>query len=295
MDSINVKWTVPILVLTIGFGAAPGAAETVVADFEDLSLDANSSWNGVDTDGVPGTGTDSTFFSAGLGFNNYRDEEWDYWDGWAYSNTADMTTPGYLNYSAYVSPDPGPGKAGFGGSSNYAVAYNSFRGLATVEIPAGQEIDGAWITNTTYAYLAIKDGNDGVPPDFGGPLVRQFTTGDWFKLEIFGVDEAGQDVGSVPFFLASYSGYIEGISDPDNFIVTDWTYVDLSSLRGARSLEFALSSTDNDPNPDIGMNTPAYFAIDNVTTTPEPSAVVMIVSAALCAGLWRRRRRGIGK
>ena len=297
MNSCSIKWTVPIFVLTIGFGAGPGAAETVVADFENLPLAPNSYFNGVDNDGAPGTGTVNTFLSGGLEFNNYYDKEWDYWDGWSYSNMADMTSVGYLNqWSAYVSPDPGPGKAGYGASRNYALAYNSYRGLATIGIPAGREIAGAWITNTTYAYRAIKDGDDGVPPEFNGPLVTRFTTDDWFKLKIFGVDEAGKEVGSLEFLLADYSGFVEGVSDPDDFIVTDWTYVDLSSLRGARSLEFELSSTDNHPNPAYGMNTPALFAVDNVTTVPEPSTIAMILAAAL-SGLswWRRRRKTIEK
>jgi hypothetical protein len=290
MRPITMKWTVPILVLTIGLVSRPAVAEAGVADFENLALAPNGYFNGVDDDGVAGTGTVSTFSSGGLEFNNYRDKEWLYWDGWAYCNVADMTTPGYLNYSAYVSPDPGPGEAGFGGSSNYALAYNFARGIATIKIPPGREIAGAWITNATYAYLAIRDGNDGVPPEQGGPYVRPFTTGDWFKLEIFGVDEAGRDVGSKEFSLASYSGFIEGLSDPDQFIVTDWTYVDLSSLRGARSLEFALSSTDN--HPEHGMNTPAFFAMDNVTTVAEPSAIVLFASAAFCGVFrWRRRSR----
>jgi len=290
MRPIKMKWVGPIVVLTIGFGGGPRLAEAEVADFEDLPLPANSYFNGVDHDDNPGSGTVSTFFSGGLEFNNYRDKEWFYWDGWAYSNMADMTTPGYLNqFSAYVSPHPGLGKAGFGGSSNYAVAYNSSRGLATIGIPAGQEIAGAWITNTTYAYYAIRDGNDGVPPEFGGPLVTQFATGDWFKLEIFGVGQSGQDVGRVEFYLADYSGFVEGLSDPDDFIVTNWRYVDLSSLRGARSLEFALSSTDN--HPEYGMNTPALFAVDSVTTVPEPSAVALTASGGLGLLLWCRRRR----
>ena len=290
MKSVTIYWSMPALVLAIVLIGLPAAAEG--ADFEDLVLAPNGHFVGIDNDSAAGSGTASTFTSGGLTFSHYWDEQWNYWDGWAYSNIADMTTAGYLNqHSAYVAPDPGPGKVGVGGSPNYAVAYNSARGIATIEIPPEQEITGAWITNTTYAYLAIKDGNDGVPPEWGGPYVRPFTTDDWFKLEIFGVDATGQDVGAVEFLLADYTGFVEGTSDPDDFIVTDWSYVDLSNLQGSRRLEFALSSSDTDPDPDIGMNTPAFFAVDNVTTVPEPATIAMIVSAALCGMLWWWRRR----
>ena len=56
--------------------------------------------------------------------------------------------------------------------------------------------------------------------------------------------------GTVDFYLAK-----------DGKILKDWTYCDLSSLGEVTKLTFALSSTDNG---DYGMNTPAYFCIDEL-------------------------------
>jgi Domain of unknown function (DUF4465)/PEP-CTERM motif len=59
---------------------------------------------------------------------------------------------------------------------------------------------------------------------------------------------------------------------------------------GSESLAFTLTSTDNGP---FGMNTPAYFAVDNHVSlaVPEPSSVVLFVIGVGSAGLWSLRRR----
>ena len=59
----------------------------------------------------------------------------------------------------------------------------------------------------------------------------------------------------VDFYLANFLG-------SNSYIINTWQTLDLSSLAGAESLQFGLSSADNDPT--YGMNTPAYFAIDNL-------------------------------
>ncbi|HKK78414.1 MAG TPA: DUF4465 domain-containing protein, partial [Phaeodactylibacter sp.] len=56
-------------------------------------------------------------------------------------------------------------------------------------------------------------------------------------------------------------------------IVEDWTYLELSSLGNADSLLFTLSSTDNGQ---FGMNTPAYFCIDNITTADMVSSTAVL-------------------
>jgi len=52
-----------------------------------------------------------------------------------------------------------------------------------------------------------------------------------------------------------------------DYIVDEWTFIDVSSLGGGSSipktqLVFTLSSTDNGQ---FGMNTPAYFCLDDIT------------------------------
>ncbi|HKL40270.1 MAG TPA: DUF4465 domain-containing protein, partial [Cryomorphaceae bacterium] len=64
----------------------------------------------------------------------------------------------------------------------------------------------------------------------------------------------------VEFYLADYT-----FSDnSQDYIVDEWTYVDLTSLGDADSLSFTLTSSDVG---EFGMNTPAYFCIDDLITT----------------------------
>ena len=108
-------------------------------------------------------------------------------------------------------------------------------------------------------------------PDPSAPLVfaRAFHQGDYFRLDILGYSGAngtGTQVGDVPFYLADYRG-------SSLQLVSNWTTVSLSPLAGATSLAFSLTSTDVGQ---FGMNTPAFFAVDNLiaqtTAVPEPSS-----------------------
>ncbi|HMO36139.1 MAG TPA: DUF4465 domain-containing protein, partial [Gemmatales bacterium] len=66
--------------------------------------------------------------------------------------------------------------------------------------------------------------------------------------------------------------------------------VDLSGLgAGTSALTFELTSSDVGP---FGMNTPAYFAMDNlVVAVPEPGTMALVGSAALGLIGWYGRRR----
>ena len=102
----------------------PASADTVV-DFEDLTLAAESFYNGSDAAGG--------FISQGAFFNNSYDPQFAFWLGWSYSNQTDVTTSGFLNqYSAYNLPN-----GGGDGSANYGVAFNSQLGDAYVRLPDG--------------------------------------------------------------------------------------------------------------------------------------------------------------
>ena len=64
---------------------------------------------------------------------------------------------------------------------------------------------------------------------------------------------------SINVYLADYQ-----FSDNSlDYIIKDWTWVDLTSLGASDSLSFSLSSSDNGM---FGMNTPAYFCLDNFST-----------------------------
>jgi len=217
---------------------------TVLVDFEDLTLATESYWAGDATGVHPFTSGDATFW-------NYYDDEWGpYWEGFAYSNTTDITTPGFTNqYSAY------PGVGG-DGSPNYGVGYQGYMGTTPelrFDTAEGYTIAGGYLTNTTFAYLSMRDG-DGSAKQFGG---ASGDDPDWFLLTIVGVDSTDATTGPVEFYLADYTS----ANASEDYLVDDWTWVDLSSLGDIVGLRFYLSSTDNGA---WGMNTPAYFAIDNI-------------------------------
>ena len=106
-------------------GLANVATASVVVAFEDLSLPAESYYNGSDGAGRFLSGEayfNNTFTDFGGGFTG--------WYGWSYSNMTDVTTPEFTNqYSAIAG-------AGTGGSSNYGVAFATSPGDATVSLPA---------------------------------------------------------------------------------------------------------------------------------------------------------------
>ncbi|MBK8620921.1 MAG: DUF4465 domain-containing protein [Saprospiraceae bacterium] len=212
-------------------------------DFEEFNLPENRYQDDAGSDGG---------FTNGLVFlPNYYDREFFYWTGWAVSNVTDKTTPGFGNqYSAI------PG-SGFNGSKHYVVnsAFGNNNMILRNEA-AGKPVNGMYITNSTYTYFSMKDG-DAFAKKFGG------ITGndpDFFLLKIKGYSEGNITSDSVNFYLADYR-----FSDNNqDYIVKTWEWVDLSSLGNVDSLSFELSSSDTGQ---FGMNTPAYFCADFVVTS----------------------------
>ena len=192
------------------------------------------------------------FTAGGFQFANDYNPTFDSWTGWALSNTTDTTTPGFMNqYSAI----PGQGAAG---SPTYAVAA-AYGELTIERDPAATgDIQSLMVTNTTYGALSMQEG-DAFAKQFGGP------TGDdpdFFLLSIEGRNAAGESLGTVDFYLADF----RFADNSQDYIVGQWTEVDLSSLAEASQLSFSLSSSDVG---DFGMNTPASFAIDQLILSPE--------------------------
>jgi hypothetical protein len=222
-----------------------GAVRADIADFEDLVLTPESYWNGSDGSGG--------FVSGGAHFSNSYNFDWGSWDGFSYSNSRDTTTEGMAGqYDAITG-------SGQGGSANYAISYIGWVSPPTVTLSNPGVVNGVYVTNCSYPYYAMRDG-DMFSKRFGGAAGDD---PDWFMLTITGKDADGAATGSVDFYLADYRS-------PDNsadYIVDTWQYIDLTSLGVVESLEFTLSSSDVG---DWGMNTPAYFAIDTLVGGPAP-------------------------
>jgi Domain of unknown function (DUF4465)/PEP-CTERM motif len=230
-----------------------------------------------DGSSVP-SGQETDFSERGATFRNDFDDFGGgcCWQGWAYSQTTDTTTPGFANqYSAI------PG-AGAQGSATYGVAFTG--GVAGAQGPVTRitlddpaPVSGAWFTNTTYAALSMRDG-DGFAKQFGG---ASGSDPDFLLLTITGLDAAGLPTGSAEFALADY----RFADDSLDYIVDQWTWVDLSGLGAVSALQFELASSDEA----FGfLNTPSYFAIDDLEIVPEPATALLLATGLVV--LARRRR-----
>lgn len=273
----TVAWSLGVTLLLAV--AAPASAEII--DLEDLILpDVNTFYNGAD--GAGG------FVSRGAVFNNLFTDFGGFtaWSGWSYSNVIDVTTPGFLNqYAAYHLPDGG-GDA----SPNYAVGFAFHPGDAFILLPPETVPLSVRITNTTYAALSMLQGDE-FAKRFGGDSGDD---PDFLLLSITGLDAFDQPTGAVEFYLADYRFDDNSL----DYVVNGWTTVDLTSLGAATTLSFALFSSDVG---DFGINTPTYFALDNlevgggiiedVVSMPEPGTLGLLGVGALtlvAARAWRR-------
>ncbi len=236
-----------ILAILLALAAIVGTGGAETINFADLSLASNSYWNGSDGSGG--------FSSGGAFFNNSYDSDYGSWSGWSYSNV------NYSNTSFELDPIGNPWYqfaavtgTGVGGNAIYAVGYGNSGMLSdgvlpTIAIPNGMQVQSAMFTNTTYAAASMLNGDQ---------FAKQFGPSDWFLLTISGLNSSGSSVGSVNYYLAS-----------SGTITTKWQTVNLSSLSLATSLEFDLHSSDTGL---YGMNTPAYFAMDDLVLSPASSA-----------------------
>lgn len=175
--------------------------------------------------------------------------------GFAYSNMRDTVTPGYTNQYAAVTD------SGYN-SSIYAVATGQQNYMYLIGLASEKPLAGMYVTNATYAYRSMLNGD---------AFAKKFGNGDWFKLTIRGYKNGALKNDSVEFYLADF----RSANPAQHYILNTWQYVDLSSLGGVDSVTFSLSSTDNGQ---FGMNTPAYFCIDNVTTSESSASVNQVHS-----------------
>ena len=217
----------------------------LIVDFDDLELSENS---------FASLPENINFTSRGVNFTTGYDSTYGSWNNFTFSNKIDTTSAGYLNDRSAIT---GSG-AGLG-QDNYAVAYvDSYNSInPTIIFNDITKVNSVYFTNTTYAYLAMKDGNDG----YLG--LTPFDSEDYFTLTINGLSQDGSILDTQIFSLA----------DGTN-IVNDWQQADLSSLGFVYGLSFDLISSDVGP---WGMNTPAYFAMDSLDIQPIPVPATLIL------------------
>lgn len=202
-----------------------------IVDFEDITIGEKGY--------VDSVGNTNQFDSKNFIFQCKYDTNYHYFAaGFALSNLKDTVTKGFENmYSVYAG-------SGSINSKNFVIGTND----AVIKCPSKKpSLTTVDITNTTYAALSMKDGDN---------YAKMFEKGDYFKLKITGFS-LGLVKDSVIVYLADFRSEIS----TNHYIQKNWKTVDISKLSNSDSLKFNLYSSDNGQ---YGMNTPAYFAIDNL-------------------------------
>ncbi len=214
----------------------------VLAGFENFGLKPGQYLNNA----APG----AIFSSGSIELPNFYDPEFNYWSGWAISADTNTTMPGFLNqYSAIAG-------GGALGTTSYAVGYIYDPTVIRLAPNAiGKPMIGMYVANSTYAYLSMRDG-DGFAKKFGGETGND---PDFLLLTIKKYAGGAVHDDSITLYLADY----RFPQKEKDYILHDWTYVDLTVLGGVDSLVLKLTSSDIGI---FGMNTPAYMCIDQVST-----------------------------
>ncbi len=231
-----MKKTITLLALLI-FGIS---RSQTVADFESFSLPADSFYYNAASIDWQTTNASFQYDWTTSSFGNY-------WSaGFAYTNKNNVDSGNYRHLYNCIA-----GK-GYNLSNYYTTGQPG--GFIRVKAPS-TGVSGFYVTNTTYAYKSMKNG-DAFAKKFGG------ITGndpDFFKLTIKGYSSGTLKTDSVEFYLADF----RFSNNSFDYILKTWQWVDCSKLGAVDSITFNMFSSDNS----FGfMNTPAFFSIDNFTT-----------------------------
>lgn len=218
-----------------------------VADFESLSLESESYYDGTTDHSGTEYATENFPFTSGNVTFNLSVTDWGggflSYGGTAYSNQTDLNTASYTNFSAYANP-----AGGANGSSNYGVYYTGYGVIDSIVFPEISNLQSIQIANHvwTYHYIMGSDGSG----------TGTFETDDYLTLTVTAFNEADETIGTLDIALADYTG---GNSD----VIDNWTNVDLSSLENVSYIKFSLSSSD--------AMCPTYFCMDDLTYTTTTS------------------------
>lgn len=223
------------------------AGAQTVSDFESLSLAASSYWNGSADVNAKGFTDGHAFFT-----NSYDTSFGGFWaGGFAYTNKKDSSNGTYANlYSAITAQ-------GYNGSSNYAIGQQD----AVIRLTGnakGRVANGMYVTNATYPYKSMKNG-DAFAKKFGG--ISGFEP-DFFVMHFIGWLNGVKKADTVKFYLADFRSVISA----QDYIINQWTWVDLSTLGNVDSIQINLNSSDTGA---FGINTPLFYAVDHFTTRDE--------------------------
>lgn len=223
-------------------------AQVSVSDFEFPNVPVSGYWDGA--------GLSGGFQSGSSYFRNSYDTSFGFgfWaGGFAWSTLTDSVTSGFTNQMSAKAAG-GFNSPGYGiGQQNAIVLLNNGAGAQPLSIR---------LSNSTYAYNSMRDG-DSFAKKFGG---LSGNDPDYFKVVIRPYYGGTLLSDSLEFFLADFR-FSDNTMD---YIVNTWDSLDLSLLPFCDSLLFRLHSSDTGA---FGMNTPAYFCLDDFKVILNPNAI----------------------
>ena len=202
-----------------------GASNAQVVNFEDLSLPADTFWNGADlTNGF----TSAVYAEFPNTFTDYGGG-YIYWDGYGYSNRINDTLQDFSNQYSSFAGEQIMTSAVFGISYN-PMDFMTYETLPnTIHFTVATEPLMVSVSNSTYTALTIKNG-DMFCKKFGGVSGDD---PDWFRLDIVGLNNSVV-TDTIHFYLADYR-FTDNLQD---YIIKEWTDIDLSSLGEVTDIQF---------------------------------------------------------
>lgn len=219
--------------------------DAVPAKFEDNYLADESYFNGDNADDV--------IYSGSYAFHINNMGNW--WHGFAISNQTATTFTGYSGPDQYNSSVG----HGYDNSKAYSVAYSDGSYVEITNSKDGADLTGVYVTNSACGATIMQNGNK---------FARAFAKGDWLKLTATGTKADGT-TAKADFYLADY----RDVDATKRYIITDWTWFDLSSLGKVKKVTFTFTGTDMSDN-GKWLNTPTYFCLDDFNgTSPSVSGV----------------------
>lgn len=283
------------VVLTLALLLITQSARSETITFEDLSPGGNHYFNGI---GVTPPDSSGTFVSGDVTFHyNVVSDSFGgppFATGFAYSNNTDPSTGDFQNpYTAitragYGTTPANPGVYGIAAgyldpskNANQGFDFDPVNHPAQLELlphfdlPSGKVIVNAEVTNTAYAYGSMHDGDSFGGTPFGG---IDGTEIDFFRLTAYGFDSHG-NLHSTDMLLADWNFTNSGT----HFILDQWTQFDLHALGDASRIYFNVTGSKTGP---FGLNTPGYFAIDDIqlrdlSAVPEPTSIALLLTGGL--------------
>lgn len=246
---MNMRHYIYSIVLSIMMALSVTAQ--VTESFDSFTLTPNSFYQDVNGTDWKTSPTSPLLFSYGSSGTTWT-------SGFAYTNMKDTIDGTATNLYGAMTYTPFDG-------SNYVTVKDS----AVLKLENNSSfvntVSGFFITNTTYGYKTMKNGNAScrkfgdTTGTFTGDTAAQGEYPDWLKVVVFGYRHGAVIADSIQFYLADF----RAPGTANDYIIRDWRYVNCTHLGYSDSLQLIMRSSDNGPT---GMNTPGYFSIDRLTT-----------------------------